>query len=171
MYLYIYTHKPRSSATKICPLMQQRRQKAQRGDMSHSFSITELLPFTLREQEYGSGKVRKAGDKLCSMWHNSSQETANPTAHKHLHVSYPAGRRSSGTAGLCSPGWECWGCAPALSLHRGVRRRATCACCTGKAGARGLLDTPAAPLTQTGTETVWRQSWYQTLLWIWGSKC
>lgn len=37
--------------------MWQRRQKAQRGDMSHSFSITELLPFTLREQEPGWGKV------------------------------------------------------------------------------------------------------------------
>lgn len=53
-------------------------QKAQRGNMSHSFSITELLPFTLCEQEYGLGTVRKAwDDKLCSMWHNSSQETAN----------------------------------------------------------------------------------------------
>lgn len=128
--------------------MWQRRQKAQRGDMSHSFSITELLPFTLCEQEYGSGKVWKAGDKLCSMWHNSSQETANPRAHKELYLTplsegAAATLDSASLVGKAGAGPQCYLCTAV-----GPGTRATCASCTHKAGARGLLDIPAAPLTK-----------------------
>lgn len=134
MYLNIYTHKPRTSATKICPLLWQRRQKAQRDDMSHSFSITELLPFTLCEQEQGSGEVWKEGDKLCSMWHNSSQEAAKP--------------RPTNTC-------RCPCCQkeqlPRWTLHPWLLRdKGHLHILHIKAGARELLDTPAAPLTQLG---------------------
>lgn len=158
MYLYVHTHKPRTSATKICPLMWQRRQKAQRGDMSHSFSITELLPFTLCEQEQGSGEVWKAGDKLSSMWHNSSrkQQSQGPTDS----CTFPCCQKEQ------LPRWTLH---PWLGMP-GSGTRATCASCTLKQEPGGCWTLLQHPWPNRDTETVWRQSWDQTPLWVGGSK-